>query len=202
MWVLIAAISVLLVAFILSLASMRRKTPLVWRFPGRASKYRTSATPPQSQSSTPSPQPPSIQYIYRSPSPLRYYFNHSDFPPLRRFPERRCTTRLTSSFDRRFLKRCDTVKAGRICWLQVEEEERLARLKRQLTNDPQRRLAAVLHSSLHALSPGRPGPGMPIRRRLAQVSQSQPDLSNRSHSFLRSGVDSGEFSFTALWWLN
>jgi hypothetical protein len=29
MWVLIAAISVLLVAFILSLASMRRKTPLV-----------------------------------------------------------------------------------------------------------------------------------------------------------------------------
>ena len=29
MWVLIAAISVLLVAFILSLASMRRKTPLM-----------------------------------------------------------------------------------------------------------------------------------------------------------------------------
>ena len=46
MWVLIAAITVLLVAFILSMASMRRKQPLVWHVDDRTCTLGTSATPP------------------------------------------------------------------------------------------------------------------------------------------------------------
>lgn len=224
MWVLIAAISVLLVAFILSLASMRRKTPLVWGFAGRTIKYRTSATP--SPSSTSSPPPPMYHVNPPSPPPSQYYFNHSDHASSRNLPrmslERRCTTRLRNNrplHDRlndRFttsyhsdddcywtnpVQRCDTVKAGRICWLQLEEQAKMARLrKKRMNDDPQFRLANILHSSLGAISPGQVQ--VPLRRRrsvarLVYYYQSQPDL--KRFSTVPSDTDKNGLILTALW---
>lgn len=229
MWVLIAAISVLLVAFILSMASMRRRQPLVWGWPGRT-KYRTSAV----EASVTPPSPPALaqQHEPSSPTPVyhihqqhpsssaassssRYYFSRNPSlpsPALSSFGSRsrhhpfrqegRCTTRglfLPRMFQQPVaVQRCDTVKAGRTCWFQLEEEERRARLRRLMPgshqHDPQRRLAAVLHSSLGTLRTN--GQQAVRRRRLShQASQSQPDLS-------RSMDGDSEFIFTALWWLN
>lgn len=227
MWVLIAAISVLLVAFILSLASMRRKTPLVWGFAGRTIKYRTSATP--SPSSTSSPPPPIYHVHPPSPPPSQYYFNHSDHVSPRNLPrlslERRCTTRLRNNrplhdrFNDRFttsyhsdddcywannpVQRCDTVKAGRICWLQLEEQAKMARLrKKRMNDDPQYRLANILHSSLGAHSPGQIQ--VPLRRRrsvarLVYYYQSQPDLKRFSTIYPITETDKNGLILTALW---
>lgn len=98
------------------------------------------------------------------------------------------------------VQRCDTVKAGRICWLQLEEQAKMARLrKKRMSEDPQYRLANILHSSLGALSPGQVQ--VPLRRRrsvarLVYYYQSQPDL--KGFSTIYPETDKNELILTAL----
>ena len=91
MWVLIAAISVLLVAFILSLASMRRKTPLMWdcadgtpttpTTPTTLSTQtiQTIHTDPRTNNSCTSTAPESVSTILP-----RYYFHRRNSSSIRR----------------------------------------------------------------------------------------------------------------------
>lgn len=82
------------------------------------------------------------------------------------------------------VKRCDTIKAGRTCWLQLEEQAaKLRRLRRSppvtVDENPQFRLARILHSSLNETDPGSSRMNVPLRFRLSRLSdqhQSPPDL--------------------------
>ena len=129
MWVLIAAISVLLVAFILSLASMRRKTPLMWKCADRTTSApvtsltrRTIPTPiPASATAAAATSTTSSRAILP-----RYYFPSVTCPSY-------------SSRSRRRSRQRGAVGGavgGR---------------------DPQLRLASILHSSLVALPKYRRG---------------------------------------------
>lgn len=76
----------------------------------------------------------------------------------------------------------------------------MARLrKRRLNDNPQIRLANILHSSLGALPPGQIQVSLRRRRsvsRLAYCYQSQPDLRCRSAAFPH--ADNNELILTAL----
>ena len=88
MWVLIAAISVLLVAFILSLASMRRKTPLMWKCADRTPTTPTTPTNQTTQTIHTNPWTSNLWTSTNTESPStnlpRYYFHRRDTSSIRR----------------------------------------------------------------------------------------------------------------------
>lgn len=96
----------------------------------------------------------------------------------------------------------DPTLRRRSCLLELEEQAKLnrqRRLKQKGNDDPQFRLARILHSSLNEIPPGQIN--VPLRYRLSRLGdqyQSQPDLYSRSLSPILSYDERNELILTAL----